>query len=318
MSFSQKEIILSETEIIDRAWQECPIEDLYHFQLDFTIPPHHQRGPQLTSYSLFCRTLTMHDFPTDHLIITDEYLLKLDWLQDLIASRQHIIPLQADENRVKDVDFLNTCLRSMQTVPCLIGIGGGTMLNSVGYLAEQLKSDVIYIPTTPLAMCDSSIGGKVRVNRMVNGEFEKHYYRSFYEPNKIIVEPRFLDSLRAHDCSTGIAEIVKHALYQSKGLLDYLLSPAFQPQQDKKSLLKAILWTCDLKRLCLEIDPDEKPEGSYDILRAAHNTADRFEEDHHFKVTHGEAVWFGMEQELGKDKIRGEKFNELKRKIFAL
>lgn len=317
MSLSRKQLILAATEKVDVIWRNRSFSDLLDLKLTFPVPSLHPRSQHFTHYSLSSEFLKSADFPANHLVIIDEHLLAFDWLQELIESRQNIIPLQADESRVKDVDFLNNCLRSMQVMPGLIGIGGGTLLNIVGYLAEKLQSNVTFIPTTPMAMCDTSIGGKVRVNQMINGEFEKHHYRSFYEPNKIIVDPRFLDSLHKHDCSNGIAEIVKHALYQSKGLLEYLLSAEFSPTENKMSLLKAILWTADLKRICLEVDPEESEDGSYFILRAAHDAADEFEKASNFKITHGEAVWKGMDQDLQNNAENYQLLTQLKMKLWS-
>ncbi|MBI4836312.1 MAG: hypothetical protein HY817_03550 [Candidatus Abawacabacteria bacterium] len=164
-------------------------------------------------------------------------------------------------------------------------------------------------------MSDSSLGGKVRANRVEVSKFEKHAYKSFYEPNEVIVDMRFLETLRHDQSSWGLAEIVKHAIYQSTSLLNYLLSDSFNPKIPQ-SLLKAILWCADLKRVCLEVDPEESREGSYKILRAGHDVSDKIEEKSHFTVSHGEAVWKGMEIDLKTDPTQYMYFQKLQEKLF--
>jgi 3-dehydroquinate synthetase len=102
----------------------------------------------------------------------------------------------------------------------------------------------------------------------------------------------------------GLAEIIKHAVYQSSSLADYLLSDSFEPFNDKQSLLRSILWTADLKRICLENDPEESKDGSYLILRAAHDISDRLEEESGFTLDHGEAVERAMLEDLKDDPER--------------
>lgn len=146
-------------------------------------------------------------------------------------------------------------------------------------------------------MADGS-GGKVRLNMIDKGRFFKHYYKSFYEPNQIILDSRFLDTLSEKQISTGLGEVIKHAIYQSQTLLDFLLSQDFDPYTNKKSLLKAILWTATLKAVCLKIDVEKNVNGSRKILRGGHELSDRIEEDTHFEIPHGLAVAMGIYREL--------------------
>jgi 3-dehydroquinate synthase len=147
-------------------------------------------------------------------------------------------------------------------------------------------------------MSDACIGGKVRLNDIQNGEYIKHAHKTFYEPSEIILDPRFLESLDDEQIRTGLGEIIKHALYQSPSLAEYLVTDSFNPFSDKQSLLRAILWTADLKRVCLEIDPEESKEGSYKILRAAHDLSDKLEEKSGFTLAHGKAVEKAMVEDL--------------------
>lgn len=151
-------------------------------------------------------------------------------------------------------------------------------------------------------MSDSSIGSKARANKIsiVNGQevFLKHFYREFYDPTQIIICENFLKTIPDSAILFSCAEIIKMALFQSDPLLDFLLSKDFEPFKNKKSLLKAILWATDLKRICMEVDPKETANGAKLIIREGHAFADKLEKESGFKVSHGEAVLRGIANDL--------------------
>lgn len=308
--------IFEQSKSVDAFWKGATVSDFENLSITYPVPKAHIRFSSIQTYRLHYHSIKVTDFTTEDLIIIDEHLLTIPWLQILLPSQPGIVSLAADETKTKEIYFLNNLLAKIQKKPRIIGIGGGITLNVVGYLAEQLNTDLIYIPTTPISMSDSSIGGKVRVNRVETGRFEKHAYKSFYEPNEVIVDIRFLSTLAHDQLSWGLAEIVKHAIYQSPLLLDYLLSDNFNPKVSE-DLLKAILWCADLKRICIEVDPEEEKGGSYTILRAGHDVSDKIEEQSHFTTSHGEAVWKGIEYDLKTDPIRYIYFQKLQEKLFS-
>ncbi|HYF97658.1 MAG TPA: hypothetical protein VD770_01605, partial [Coxiellaceae bacterium] len=125
--------------------------------------------------------------------------------------------------------------------------------------------------------------------------------KDFYEPNQIIIDATFLESLSPEQIKIGLGEIIKHGVFQSESLLKFIGSATFDPVNSRRSLLKAILWTAALKRICLEIDPEETPEGSEIILRGAHKHSDMLEESSKFSLPHGLAVAIALYSEV-KDK----------------
>ncbi|MEN9852273.1 MAG: hypothetical protein RI996_216, partial [Candidatus Parcubacteria bacterium] len=209
----------------------------------------------------------------------------------------NLITIDAKECGIKTLLEINKLLENLKTSKRVVAVGGGLIINISAYIAEKFKSDFISFPTTPLAMSDASIGGKVRVNDITSdGAHIKHAHKSFYEPNDIFIDKSFLETLSNEQIKISLAEIIKHGVYQSNDLLDFLLSEEFNPYLNKESLLKAILWTADLKRICLEIDPHDNTSinGSNLILRAAHDISDKIEEEKQFKIDHGEAVLRAM------------------------
>jgi 3-dehydroquinate synthetase len=265
-------------------------------EIIFPVPVAHYRSAQITSYPLTISSLSQYHFADNDLVIIDsglwDVIKKLDSVNYIKLE-----PIEAETKALATADKLLDSLKN-KNVKRIIGIGGGIVLNVVSYIAEQLKADLVLVPTSIVAMSDSSIGGKVRMNKIEGDVFIKHAYKSFYEPNQIIVDPVFLEKLSDEQIKIGMAEIIKHALYQAPALAEYLLSNDFNPFKDKKSLLKAILWTADLKRICLEVDPEESKDGSYIILRAAHDNSDKMEEASKFTLPHAEAVLRSMEDDL--------------------
>lgn len=287
--------ILQKTAENDLPWIDREERNLLGSTYTFSVPKNHPRSTSIKNYRAEVRELMGEDLEAD-LLIVDDRLQGCSVLRGLPIERSDVIYLPAIEKETKNLQRLEELLQGIRGAGSVVGMGGGIILNATGYLAEQLNANLSYIPTTPISMSDSAIGGKVRANTIQNGRFNKHAYKSFFEPNKIIVDPRFLQTLSPPDLSIGFAEIAKHALYQSKGLLSFLLSESFS-LSNRESVLKAICWTIDLKRICLDIDPEESEHGSMRVLRAAHDISDKLEEESQFRLSHGEAVLTAMKQE---------------------
>jgi 3-dehydroquinate synthetase len=281
----------------DIDWSNADISS--STSLQFSVPVDHKRHRDIKKYYFRIDHLDKYSFQEGSLILVDRELK--DYIPLTIKGR--IEYLEAIEGKLKTVKEADILIESWKDLGFqkVVAIGGGLMGNVGAYVAEQLHTDLVLVPTTIIAMCDASIGGKVRMNYVEGDRFLKHYYKEFYEPSEIIADPKFLETISNEWVSIGLAEIIKHALYQSPRLKDYLISDSFDPFQDKSSLLRAIVWTVDLKRVCLEIDPDDQDGGSRKILRAAHDLSDKIEEKAGFKISHGRAVEEAMVEDLKDD-----------------
>lgn len=296
--------ILNESISVDDKFRDISENELFSYKIIFDVPSFHFRSSEINQYLLLVSALSKNIFNNSQLIFVDNGLSD-SFLKDIIPLSQNVFFEEAREETFKEWSWLNDFIQKNgikeREAKEVVGIGGGLTLNVAAYIAEFLNVPLIQIPTTIIGMSDGS-GGKVRLNMVDGGRFFKHYYKSFYEPNQIIVDPRFLNTLSEKQISIGLGEVIKHGIYQSQALLDFLLSTDFNPYKNKKSLLKAILWTASLKAVCLKIDIEENANGSRKILRGGHEISDRIEEDTHFKIPHGFAVTMGMyrEMELGK------------------
>jgi len=92
----------------------------------------------------------------------------------------------------------------------LINLGGGVITDLGGFVAAGLKRGISYInvPTSLMGMADASIGGKTGVNH----QGLKNQLGSFYSPEAVFIDPRFLKTLPAAQLRSGFAEVIKSAL----------------------------------------------------------------------------------------------------------
>ena len=290
--------IIKASEIIDREFHNISQEELDEFELKIPVPKDHTRAKTLQEYSYKTEKVA-NVVRDDDLVLVDEHI-QIDLDRNCAC-----ISLRAIENQLKDISYLEEFVKSLPDSNRIVGVGGGLVLNAVGYIAESLEKDLVYFPTSITAAADSTVGGKVRANRIDKDNFHKHFHKTFYEPNFVCVDWDFFTTLNDKQITVGLAEIIKHGLYQSDELSKYLLSSEFNPIEDTYSLKKAILWTVNLKKVALDIDPEESPSGSYYILRGGHDISDQIEEQSGLTIPHTEAVLTGMYRDLrDTDKIK--------------
>src|SRR5699024_2239277 len=115
----------------------------------------------------------------------------------------------------------NTILKERveRTTP-LIGAGGGVTGDLAGFVAATTLRGLplIHMPTSLLAMVDSSIGGKSGVNHSTG----KNLIGSFYQPDAVFADTRFLETLEQSEWISGLAEILKYAAIRTPSLFDQL------------------------------------------------------------------------------------------------
>lgn len=284
--------IIAESRKIDETFARLGRAAINEHQITFPVPANHTRSKVISNYRLVQKRLEEMNCEQAHLIVDDDvaeqYFVK--------SSSQHCKKtiLVSDEAKVKNKSYIDSRLNEFKGANMVVGVGGGIICNVTSYIAEQLQIDLILVPTTVLSMADGN-GGKVRLNQEIGGHFYKHFVKSFYEPNEIILDGRFLEILPQKEVSVGMVEIIKHGLFQSEALLNYLMTASGEVYNKKNyHLKKAVLWAADLKRVCLEIDPEEQEYGSKPILRAGHEISDRLEEESGLRIPHGLAVAYGI------------------------
>jgi 3-dehydroquinate synthase len=169
---------------------------------------------------------------------------------------------------------------------------GGGVVQDVATLTSSLYMrgvDWVYVPTTLMAMADSCIGGK----SSINAGGVKNLVGSFYPPQRVLVDPRFIDTLPRRAIVSGLAEAVKICFARGEAAFDtYLSSPAsLEPGADEPTV-ELIIHVLQTKRWFVEIDELDKAERQ--LLNFGHSFGHAWEAACGFSIQHGIGIAAGM------------------------
>ncbi|MCD8524319.1 MAG: 3-dehydroquinate synthase [Gammaproteobacteria bacterium] len=174
----------------------------------------------------------------------------------------------------------------------IIALGGGVIGDVAGFASScyHRGTRFIQVPTTLLSQVDAAIGGKTAVN------FEgfKNLIGTFYQPNMIVIDPTFLETLPDRDYHAGLSEVIKYALIRDESFFIYLSTyreAIFR--RDFSVLVEVIARCCRIKINLVESDPYDKT-GKRALLNFGHTFAHALESATRYQYLHGEAVGWGM------------------------
>lgn len=174
----------------------------------------------------------------------------------------------------------------------LVAIGGGVVGDLTGFLAGVFMRGIpfIQIPTTLLAMVDSSVGGKTAVN-LKSG---KNLVGVFHQPQAVFVIPEFLQTLPVREVRCGLSEAVKTALIQDASMVAFLEKETYNEERlDTNFLAKVAHQSIRIKAKI--VSKDEKEQNIRAFLNFGHTLAHALEALTEYKgLLHGEAVAIGM------------------------
>jgi 3-dehydroquinate synthase len=175
----------------------------------------------------------------------------------------------------------------------VVAIGGGAMLDLVGYVAATTHRGIrhIRIPTTVLAQNDSGVG----VKNGVNAFGFKNMLGTFVPPVAVINDSAFIDVLPGRDKRAGMAEAVKVALIRDGAFFDWLEEKAEALALFASEPLERLIRHCALlhmRQISNGGDPFER--GSGRPLDFGHWSAHKLEALSNYELRHGEAVAIGI------------------------
>lgn len=194
----------------------------------------------------------------------------------------------------------------------LMALGGGVVGDIGGYLASTIFRGIklIQIPTSLLAMIDSSIGGKNGINL----KFAKNVIGTIYQPKAIFIDPLFLNSLPRIEFLNGFCEIVKiFANFDKTGFqfIEKNIHKIFD--RDKEAINYIIRRAAHDKFRVVQQDVTEK--GLRTILNFGHTIGHAIEITNKSKIKHGFAILIGMliesENALMNNLLDKKSFNRL-------
>lgn len=148
----------------------------------------------------------------------------------------------------------------------------------------------IQLPTTLLAMVDSSVGGKVAINHPLG----KNLIGAFYQPRLVFISLEFLKTLPQDELRAGFAEVIKYGVIRDANFFEYLednIDKIFSLQPE--ALKKVVATSCRIKAEVVELDECER--GLRRILNFGHTIGHAIESLTRYSLyKHGEAVAIGM------------------------
>jgi 3-dehydroquinate synthase len=175
----------------------------------------------------------------------------------------------------------------------VVAVGGGVVGDLAGFCAATWMRGValVHVPTTLLAMCDSSVGGKTAIDLPCG----KNLVGAFHQPRLVVAEINALDSLPDREYRSGFAEIVKCALLLSRAELARLRAAAPRMRLGERAdLLAAIDLAVRVKAEHVRDDVLDRNDRRA-LLNLGHTVAHAIEtESGYVAYLHGEAVAVGL------------------------
>jgi len=233
------------------------------------------------------------------LILTDENVAPhyLAQVQARLGDRSVATRILPPGEREKTLARFAEALADLATMKAsrdatVIALGGGVVGDLSGFVAACWMRGVAFVqlPTTLLAMVDSSVGGKTAVD-LPQG---KNLVGAFHQPLAVIADTDTLATLPARELSAGLAEVVKYGALGDADFLTWLEGHAEALlARDPAALTEAIERSCRHKAAI--VARDETEQGDRALLNLGHTFGHALETaDAYGGLLHGEAVAIGM------------------------
>ena len=232
-----------------------------------------------------------------HVVITDRNVatVQAPTLRRLFGDVPTLVVPSGEESKSiselgRALDFLAS--QGLDRSGVVFAVGGGVVGDLAGFAAASYLRGVDYcqVPTTVLAMVDSSVGGKTGINLKAG----KNLAGAFHQPRRVFIATGFLKLLPPREFAAGMAELIKTALLGDKLLFEDL----------ERSPLSAgdlrLAWTvrvcCGIKARLVEEDERERADvGGRALLNLGHTYGHAIEQVTGYgSYLHGEAVAVGL------------------------
>jgi 3-dehydroquinate synthase len=173
----------------------------------------------------------------------------------------------------------------------IVAMGGGVTGDLAGFVAATYLRGIPYVqvPTTLLAMVDSSVGGKVGVDTALG----KNQVGAFYPPVLVVADPLTLMSLPDRDYRAGLAEAVKHGVIADREYFDWIASRGRDIRARQPAAITHLVER-SIEIKAGVVSQDERERGRRAILNAGHTVAHAIEAASGYQMLHGECVSIGL------------------------
>ncbi|MBA2563184.1 MAG: 3-dehydroquinate synthase [Chitinophagaceae bacterium] len=248
-------------------------------------------------------------------MITDENIILRH--PDKFSGLKTIIIKPGEQNKNQNTfDYIIKELISIKAdrETFIIGVGGGVVTDIAGYAASVFMRGVKFgfVPTTILAMVDAAVGGK---NGIDVGLY-KNLIGTTRQPEFLLFDYAFLQTLPDSQWINGFAEIIKHACIKDKNLFEHLENNSLAFFQSSKDNIDALVKR-NVELKCNVVSNDEFETGERKLLNFGHTLGHAVENK--YELPHGNAVSIGMVAACNiSEKINGFDSTEKDRVISLL
>ena len=203
-----------------------------------------------------------------------------------------------DGEKAKSLNELEGIFSQLIGMDCdrsstFLALGGGVVGDATGFIAASFMRgvDYIQIPTTLLAMVDSSIGGKTGVN-LPDG---KNLVGAIWQPKAVVIDIELLKSLQEREIISAMGEVLKYGAILDRNLFEVVAENLNDILNlSKPELLTEVIGRCAKLKADVVVE-DEREGGKRRILNFGHTIGHALETHFGFEtLRHGEAVAYGM------------------------
>ncbi|MEX0690898.1 MAG: 3-dehydroquinate synthase [Gemmatimonadales bacterium] len=173
----------------------------------------------------------------------------------------------------------------------LVALGGGVPGDVAGFVAATYLRGIPYVqvPTTLLAMVDSSVGGKTGVDAAQG----KNLIGAFHQPRLVLADVHTIATLPPAHRRAGLVEALKHGAVADAGYFDRLVAARDALlAADPEALIEAVVRSVAIKAEVVTADATER--GRRAVLNAGHTVGHALETASDYTLAHGEAVAIGL------------------------
>jgi len=236
------------------------------------------------------------------LVVTDSNVgpLHAERVRNELAGRGLIpsvvtVPAGEASKSVRSLErlYAEAIRAGLDRTSAVVALGGGVVGDLAGFAAATLYRGIrlIQVPTSLLAMVDSSVGGKTAVN-LPQG---KNLVGAFYQPVEVVVDLDTLATLPEREYVSGLAEVVKYGIIWDAAFFRDLEAQGDALRSRRPDSLGGIVGRCcEVKAEVVALD--ERESGMRAVLNFGHTLAHALEQGAGYGAwLHGEAVAVGIE-----------------------
>ncbi len=242
----------------------------------------------------------LHKLPSTRFVIIDSHVANYWYkeIESLLSNAEgttHYYIMPSGE-KSKSLKLVQAILETMVDLKInkdsvIIAIGGGVCGDLAGFIASIYSRGIglVHIPTSLLAMIDSSIGGK----NGIDFAGKKNNVGAIYQADFILTDTAFLKTLSRQEFLNGCGELIKYAYLSDNLFFEEINKFAEAGFPENIEDLQSLIYQSIQMKVSV-VSKDERESDLRKVLNLGHTFAHGIESASHFKMPHGMAVGAGI------------------------